>query len=1595
MSIATAQALIAEILALAETESSGQEQLSEDVDFIEFLQAYYGSEPVENLQARTPAVLLQVARMHYKLAAQRNKAQINLEVQGAGGGLRHAAVFTVTDNMPFLVDTISLVVRDTGATIDWLLHPVLRLSRDEQGRLTDTTGTADNRSHGDEESLVHIQFDAKNDSQALATRLHRNLNDLRVVVDDWQAMRRQVQTIISEFERVPSGADPDEVVEVQAFLRWLTDDHFTFLGYRQRSVSADDEVMHNVADSSLGLLREDLEGLDPDGYVAPAAEIDKYALSPRLLVVTKANARAWIHHAEYMDVIAIKRLDDAGNVIGAHRLLGLFSSDAYASSPRQIPILRRKVAEIMTRSALRPRGHNAKTLSYVLETFPRDELFQSGEDELFDTTMGVVALRESQRLRLFLRRDRYGRFFSALVYLPRERYSLVLRTRLADELARLLGGENQESSAQFLRGAMVRIHVIVATPAGSEIKQPIEEIENRLLAFTRTWNDNFIDALNALDNPETAQTLRAEYGQAFSTAYTEYFSAAEAVEDAQFLVNLNNDNPAMRLLPSQEPGMLRLKLYGRSEETPLAQGLPVLQNFGLQVQTQRPFVLQTGSGTRAWIHEFRATHTGADDASDHAERVETAFAQTWQGESEDDGLNCLVISAGLDWRRVALVRTITRYLLQTELPFSQSYVENLLAQHSDLVVLLVDLFFARFDPAAQGDRDANQATLRESIDAALDAIANLDADRVLRAVLGVIMAGLRTNYFQTDESGAPKSYISLKMDSHKLPELPKPLPMVEAFVYSPQVEGVHLRGGKVARGGLRWSDRREDFRTEVLGLMKAQMVKNAVIVPVGAKGGFVVKNAPANEDREARQKRGIACYQTFTRGLLDITDNSQGDKVVPPANVIRHDGDDPYLVVAADKGTASFSDIANALSQEYGYWLDDAFASGGSAGYDHKEMGITARGGWESVKRHFREMGVDTQNQDFTVVGIGDMAGDVFGNGMLLSRHTKLLAAFNHLHIFIDPDPDAEASFVERERMFELPRSAWTDYDASLISAGGGVYSRSDKAIELSQAARKALGIKQSKLTPTELIHELLKAPVDLIWNGGIGTYVKASLEGHGDVGDRANDAVRVDGRELRCKVVGEGGNLGLTQAGRIEYAHTGGRLNTDAIDNSGGVDSSDLEVNIKIALNPVMAAGTLSRDARDTLLSQMTNSVIELVLRTNYLQTQLLSVLEGDAPQRLDEHINLIRSLEREGLLDRRIEGLPDEEGIDERIRNNQGLTRPELAVLVSYSKISLFSAVLDSDLPAENYLESVLLQGFPAALQSEHGQAIEQHRLRRQIIATLVTNQMVDRMGVAVAHRLANENGIPLASVVRAYILASGLFEAEALWQEIEALDNQISADKQYQLLKLVAGFIKHAMGWIATRDQDSAPVQEWIERYSKSARRLIEELPKFLCGKYQKQWRQEQTRLLKVGVSEPLAQRLASVHSAGGALDILLLDYLAPDDLEATAAIYYDVGDWLNLPWLLNAVQDLEAKGRWQALARASLRDDCYLAHQRIVADVLEQQGDSAKARIKAWRAERGDIVDFVRGRLQELEASDATNFAHLSVAVRDLGRLVADR
>ncbi|HET7312964.1 NAD-glutamate dehydrogenase [Salinisphaera sp.] len=1579
-------AVIAEVRACASEDTA----LERPELMIAFVETCLDGVPAQALRVRSVPRLYEALRHHFELLCRprrRGEHSVSLESIDEAGGDCDLALLTVADDMPFLVDTVGLAVRGTGAEIDWMMHPVVRVERDRAGELVNVGPANADGPSGDEESLIRIEFAAPVglDGDALTERVASSLSDLAAAVADWQPMRRRLQTVVGELEAAAGGVDRNERTETQAFLSWLADEHFTLLGYRCRAIETDDDgndAMVDVPGTGLGLLREDRPGVDAEGYVAPADVLDEYTQSSRLLVITKANQQSWIHHAETMDVIAIKRLDTTGNVIGAHRFLGLFSGEAYRASPRDIPMLRHKIAHVMARAALRPRSHAAKSLSYILETFPRDELFQTSENELYNTVIGVLNMRETEPLRLFVRRDRYRRFYSAIVYVPRERYTVALRGQIRAELERHLDGRCQSMDAEFLRGAVVRLHYQIAS---GETREPVDlrTLEQALIAITRAWPDRVAAAAR-----EAGVSLPA-YAHAFDAAYRERFDAATAVADARVLALLDETSQPVLRAQAPEGDVLTVKLYGGGDDLPLSRVLPVFENFGLSALTQHPYRVARAGQSVQWIHEFAVGHGHGEALSDPAcrDNLATAFHQIMAGTAEDDGLNRLIIDAGFAPRQVVLVRAITRYLLQTELPFSPVYIGDRLTEHAALVAALIDLFEARFDPdRTRSDAAENQA--RATIEAELDDIASLDADRVLRAFYGVVAATLRTNYFQRDSAGEPKAYVSIKLDPGELVELPEPRPWVEAFVYAPSVEGVHLRGGRVARGGLRWSDRREDFRTEVLGLMKAQMVKNAVIVPVGAKGGFVAKYAPADESREARQARGVAAYKIFIRGLLDITDNRVGDAVVKPDRVVCYDGDDPYLVVAADKGTATFSDIANALSAEYGFWLDDAFASGGSAGYDHKVMGITARGGWESVKRHFRELGRDIQTEAFTAVGIGDMGGDVFGNGMLASEQIRLIAAFNHLHIFIDPDPDIAAAYAERKRLFAGPASGWRDYDERVISRGGGVFDRSSKVIELSDEARAALGAEARRLAPDALINAILKAPVDLLWNGGIGTYVKAATQSNVEVGDRANDILRADGRELRAKVVGEGGNLGLTQAGRIEYALNGGRLNTDAIDNSGGVDSSDMEVNIKIALGTVEAAGRLDREERNALLVEMTPSVIDLVLRTNYLQTQQISLMEAESVARFDDQISFMRALERDGRLDRRLEGLPDDETIETRRRDRAGLTRPELAVLISYNKITLAGAALEGGLADDPWLERWLAEGFPPRLVERFPDAVTEHRLKRELIATLVTNQMVDRLGIATAHRLPAGFGARMEAAVRGYVLADGWLDGETLFNAIEALDNVIPAADQYRAHRIVIGLLKHAMNWWLTTKEIGDEISDLMARYQPGAQELLAGLAGHLTGSYSERWENTRSRWRAIGVDPALSERLACADVGGGIMDIVSLAAHRGRDVAEVAAIYYRLGDVLGVPWLQEAIHQLPANGRWQDLARTSLRSDSYLIHQRLVGQVLGLEGDDPLAQ---WCAMREHTMAFVGARLAELQAIEQPAQEHLTVAVRDLARL----
>ncbi|GAC1634455.1 MAG: NAD-glutamate dehydrogenase [Nevskia sp.] len=1597
--------LLARLQAVAESRTPPlHSEPARQAAFLAFLRRYYETASLDTLKLRTPEALVDIAQGHWLFVHRRaaHDSLLRLLPPRAGGDTRGALAVleTCVPDQPFLVDSIQLAIRAAGASIDWAVHPVVALNRDADGVLAGVDASA-----AAAESLIHIEFEALASDEAYA-RLEADvlsvLADLRRVVEDYPATLARVRSLVDALQTVPAGADAGEFAEARAFLSYLDDHHFTFLGYIESTAEkgADGRTrFRKTAASGLGLLRPDSRWAEQD-LIAPQAELDKYADSPRLVVVTKANLRSVIHRAELLDVVSVKRYDAGGQLAGTLRFLGLFSSEVYIDRPRHIPLIRRKAAYVMQRSRLAENSHSGKNLRDILHGLPRDELFQSGEDELFEVCMGVRALRDRHGLRLFMRRDRYGRFYSFLVYLPRERYSRELRDKVGSTLVEVCHGLSVDRNVEFLRGDLTRVHYIVRTAPGATIGATAAEIEQRLIAVTRSWRDQLRELL-LRDGGAEGVMLAARYADAFPLSYAEDTEPLEALADVLDLARVTPGQPLLARLivePAQDGALPRatgLKLFALHAPVSLSDVLPTLENFGLKVIRQEPAEIAPKDAPGQWLQAFEVRHPGCDLSPESQRQFfEAAFLQVWHGAVENDGLNRLVLGAGLDARQVTMLRAICKYLIQTGLPYSQPYMEALLSEHAPIARLLVRLFETRFAPELEAAaRKAEEIRLATALDHALDQVASLDGDRVLRAFLAVIRATLRTNAWQTDADGRLKSYVSFKLDPAKIPELPLPRPMFEIWVYSPEVEGIHLRGGRVARGGLRWSDRRQDFRTEVLGLMKAQQVKNTVIVPVGAKGGFVVKKPVDASNREAWMAQGIECYRTFLRGLLDITDNRVGDDIVPPKQVLRHDGDDAYLVVAADKGTATFSDIANALSADYGFWLGDAFASGGSAGYDHKKMGITAKGAWESVKRHFREIGKDIQSQEFSVVGIGDMSGDVFGNGMLLSRKLRLIAAFDHRHIFLDPNPDCAASFAERERLFALPRSSWADYDATRISPGGGVYARSAKLIRLGDEIRAVLGIDAQSMTPAELMKAILKAPVDLLWNGGIGTYVKASTQSNGEVGDRANDAIRVNGRELRAKVVGEGGNLGATQLGRIEYALAGGRINTDAIDNAGGVHTSDREVNIKIPLNELSAAGRLTREARDPLLASMTEEISAFVLRDNYVQSEAISLLAQNAAARLDDHAELMRMLEREGLLNRTIEYLPDEDQLKERRTRGVGLTRPELAVLIAYSKISLFDAILASDVPDDPFFVRDLLANFPQAMVERYHELLVGHRLKREIIATILSNALVNRMGAGFAQLWADDHGLTRAEVLKAYATAHQVYGGDGYWRAIEALDNQVPASLQYRLMNLAIGLLKHATGWLAGSVYARLPVQNAVDRFTAPIAELQALLPGVLPGSYREDWNRSVAGMSADGVPEALAQRLANTRALGGALDITELADGAKVSLAEAAAVYFGVGEQLRLLWLYAAINDLPTTGKWQSLSRVNLRDDAYRMHRLIAADVLRQPGERAEARLAAWTTANTRTVRFALERIAELHAAGTRDFAGLAVGVRELGKLAA--
>jgi glutamate dehydrogenase len=1588
-----------------------------------FLRRYYRHVAPEDVVDRDPVDVFGAASSQRQFAQTRPQGRSLVRVytptiEEHGWSSGHTVVEVVTDDMPFLVDSVTMALTRRGRSIHMVVHPQFVVRRDVAGELLEVCDVGESAPITEMpdavvESWMHIEIDRETDhgvQQEITDELRNVLRDVREAVEDWPKMRQRAEEIAAELEKAQLPVPDEEVAEAQELLRWLADDHFSFLGYREYALETidGDDVLRAVTGSGLGILRADQELSGSFAKLSPG--VKARAREKRLLVLTKANSKATIHRNTYLDYIGVKVFDESGEVVGERRFLGLLTSPAYTESVLRIPVLRAKAAQVLERSGFAPSGHSGKDLMQVLETYPRDELFQISVDELFSIALAVVHLQERRQLRLFVRADIYGRYLSCLVYLPRDRFNTAVRERIQEILLATTGGRTIDHTVLVSEALLARLHFVIRMAPDQVLPAlDVPALEKQIAAATRAWSDDFSDALADRVGEEQAARLLRRYRDAFPEAYKEDFPARTAVADLTRFEELpDEDGLGMNLYRpiGGAPNERRFKIYRTGSPISLTQVLPILSRMGVEVIDERPYEIVRRDDSveaMAWIYDFGLRYQArqAAEVGSRKELFQDAFAAVWRGDAESDGFNALVLQAGLSWREASILRAYAKYLRQAGSTFSQDYLEECLSTYVDIARMLVDLFETRFDPDRFVDDPAARETAAKEIvvklERALDDVASLDQDRILRSFVALVQSTLRTNDFRVAAPVQSSTALAFKLNPSDIPDLPDPRPMFEVWVYSPRVEGVHLRFGAVARGGLRWSDRREDFRTEVLGLVKAQAVKNAVIVPVGAKGGFVAKRLPDPAvNREAWLAEGIESYKTFIRALLDVTDNRAADRsVVPPPYVVRHDSDDPYLVVAADKGTATFSDIANGVAIDYGFWLGDAFASGGSAGYDHKAMGITARGAWESVKRHFREMGRDCQSEDFTCVGIGDMSGDVFGNGMLLSTHTLLVAAFDHRHIFLDPNPDAAVSYAERQRLFELPRSTWADYNPQLISEGGGVHPRTAKRIGLTPQVRNSLGIDESvtEMTPPDLLRAILMAPADLLWNGGIGTYVKAGSETHTDVGDKANDAIRVNGAELRCGCVGEGGNLGFTQLGRIEYAISGaggegGRINTDAIDNSAGVDTSDHEVNIKILLDGIVREGDLTEKQRNRLLATMTDEVGQLVLANNYGQNIALASGTYQAANLAHVHRAYVAKLEAEGKLNRTLEFLPTDQRFGERIQAGRGLTSPELSVLLAYTKNLMYGELLETALPDDPYLRNALHAYFPTNLRERYPERMDEHPLRREIVTTLVVNDLVNVAGTTFAYRLGMETGGSIEDLARAHTVASVVFRIPDLMADVAALDNVVSADMQTRMRLEGRTITERATRWLTVNRRPPIDIASQIEFFQAPIARLLEELPDVMLGRELDSFVERRDRLTKAGVSEELANRVAVLPPAYGGLGIVETAASTGTDLSEVARVHFKLGEHLALGQLLERIVALPRTDRWQTMARAALRDDLHAVQTALTAQIIQntEDGLGTKARVNAWAAQDSIVVGRARETLREIVESDSFDLARLSVGLR---------
>ena len=1531
----------------------------------------------------------------------------NPDQESDGWSSRYTSIYINQRDMPFLVDSLRIVLNRRGLNIYTLQSNPVWAVRSEQGLIESTH--KDYADGAQREALISIEVDRHSEAELpdLYLELMAVLDDVEVVVNGFDPMRQRVDSLITELqENAPKSEDLEESLE---FLRWIYNGYFTFTGCVEFDLKLDDgkQYLCEIPESRCGLFRKYGRDARQELMEELSPGVSALYQSDDLLAVTKSSDRSRVHRDVYSDYIVVKRFNEQGQPIGEVRFLGLYTSQFYSYSPRRIPLLRKKINWVMEHSGFSPNSHDGKALMAILDFHPRDELFHVGREALAETAIGIWQIYERRATRVFIHPDPFDKFVSCIVYIPREHFSTSAREKIQQVIGEQLDSVENEYSTQFLpESVLVRIYLVYQVRNKKHIGINSKQLEELVKQVTRGWADSFAEAALEEGNKAAGEgeaqglALARRFKTAFPSAYRELYGPRDALAHIDLFDRMEDSGQLaieLRHQDAAENNDLQLVLFHREAPLELSDMIPMLENLGFRVVMEHPYKIQPEGEQHVWMQEFNLLFSL--DVNVDVSAVQSSFKEAlntvWMGDAENDSFNRLVIGARLDWRAVAMLRLYARYLKQLGISYSQDFIADTLSRYLDITRNLVALFKSYFDPRYAGDnRSERSAGLVNNVIVALDKVDNISEDNVIRGYLEVIEATLRTNFFQTFADGTHKSYISVKLDSQRISLVPKPRPAFEIFVYSPRVEGVHLRGGKVARGGLRWSDRLEDYRTEVLGLVKAQQVKNAVIVPTGAKGGFVAKQASMAAGREAWLQEGVASYMLYIQALLDISDNLIEGEVVPPQDVVRRDGDDPYLVVAADKGTATFSDIANEISEANNFWLGDAFASGGGNGYDHKGMGITARGAWVAVQRHFREIGMDIQKQDFTVVGVGDMGGDVFGNGMLLSEHIQLVAAFNHLHIFVDPNPDSAATFKERKRLFETPRTTWDDFDKSLISTGGAVYSRSAKSLKLTPQIKARFDISKDEVSPTELMTALLKSQVDLIWNGGIGTYVKASSENNAEVGDRANDGLRVNGKELRCLVVGEGGNLGMTQRGRIEFCLRGGLCNTDFIDNAGGVDCSDHEVNIKILLNKQVMAGQLGMEERNVFLASMTDSVGELVLHNNARQTQAISLAMHRSDQQHAEYQRFMLWLEEAGRLDRELEFLPTDDQLTERINRHQPVwTRPEIAVLVCYSKVMLKEVLLGADLLSEPWLAKSLHNGFPSELIERYGEAVAEHQLRNEIIATQLANDLVDRMGFSFFFRQMESTGASAGEVVRAYTMVINVLGIDKLWENIEN-DTELAATVQLDLLHMLIRLVRRTTRWFLRNRRLNLDCSLIIEQFAEPMQAVIDHMPKRDQAEWVGLWDAEKAALIDQQVEPELGARLAASDSIFLSLGIVDTAIKQKKPIEQTAQLYFTLGEYLSLDWFMSKIVDLQPDNRWQDLARESYVDDLEGQRRRLTACLLNACGDGndVQSSFEDWQVQQQPLINRWQSMVRDLRRGAAPDFAMISVALRELLDLV---